>query len=65
MTDGLVYLPVLWCRERIETDLDQCFPNINNHLPVLWCRERIETLPDGIMETPNDGSPCTLVQGAD
>ena len=37
-------LPVLWCRERIETILyaHRCSPQ-TSYLPVLWCRERIET----------------------
>ena len=36
-------LPVLWCRERIETLLQHLLVRPLNDLPVLWCRERIET----------------------
>ena len=38
------HLPVLWCRERIETAFNSPDCHVHVHLPVLWCRERIETL---------------------
>ena len=41
----VIYLPVLRCRERIETEIPVMRSSNFFHLPVLRCRERIETCP--------------------
>ena len=40
---GISNLPVLWCREWIETTMEKLFATQRRDLPVLWCREWIET----------------------
>ena len=62
---GYQNLPVLWCREWIETAQRSSSNVLGVYLPVLWCREWIETPQDATATSKMTASPCTLVQGVD